>query len=139
MTTSPSAPPVRLLCPHGRRDGAEHPTVPYNHQNTPASRLEPRFYVRQKTRAEVAAGRPSGGAGGAAVTPTARSSSSAAQTSKPTAMLQVSVASGRLQVESARAHFCMRSSPDKPANTSCLGNHHRGGQWSPQCYRASEE
>lgn len=28
---------------------------------------------------------------------------------------------------------------DKTVNTSCLGNHHRGDEWSPQCYRASEE
>lgn len=48
MITSPSAPPVRLLSPHGRRDGAEHPNVLYNHQNTPVLHFEPCFICDRK-------------------------------------------------------------------------------------------
>lgn len=48
MITSPSAPPVRLLSPHGRGDGAERPAGPYNRQNTPDLRFEPRFVCDRK-------------------------------------------------------------------------------------------
>lgn len=48
MITRPSAPPVRLLSPHGRRGGAERPTVPCNHHNPTVLHFETCFMCDRK-------------------------------------------------------------------------------------------
>lgn len=147
--TNPSAPPVRLPCPHRGIDRLEQPNVPHSPQK--ASVLHPDLCL-------CATASSCKGRCGEAFRRGRRCScdpncqkfnqccsdfqtycDAAGELKLFFPERSAGSALGSRQSQRRENPTCGPLNSDRTLNISCLGNHHRGNQWGPQCHRTSEE
>lgn len=155
-TTNPSAPPVRLLCPHPCRDRIGHLNVPHSHQKASVLHLDLCLCATENS-CKGRCGEAFRRGRRCSCDPDCQKFNQCCsdfQTYCDAAgelglffpeRSAGSVHGFRRNQPDAKSRLCAcgvvcgNLHSDKIVNISCLGNHHRGNQWSPQCYRTSEE